>query len=31
MIYTLRGGLITRVQLFNIAADEALKAVGLEE
>jgi ketosteroid isomerase-like protein len=30
MIYTLRGGLITRVQMFNVAANEALKAVGLE-
>jgi ketosteroid isomerase-like protein len=31
MIYTLRGGLITRVQMFNVAAAEALKAVGLED
>jgi len=31
VIYTLRDGLITRLQMFNGAADEALKAVGLEE
>jgi ketosteroid isomerase-like protein len=31
IIYTLRDGLITRMQIFNVDADEALKAVGLEE
>ena len=30
-VYTLRDGLIIHVELYNGAADEALKAVGLEE
>jgi len=31
VIYTLRDGLITRMQIFNGAADEALEALGLEK
>ena len=31
LIYTFHDGLITRVEMFNGAADEALKAVGLSE
>jgi hypothetical protein len=31
LVYTLRDGLITRLEIFNGSADEALEAVGLEE
>jgi ketosteroid isomerase-like protein len=31
LVYTLRDGLITRLEIFNGSGDEALKAVGLKE